>query len=86
MPRFRTQTAPIRHSDPQEPIHEEIAMLTPLNILSLDQGKLRRPATSEEDYFARYAPAPAPAADRPRWYALGLAWPLFGKRAEPAER
>lgn len=55
-------------------------MLTPLSILSLNQGNLSRKPTSEEEYFARYAEAPeVPAApQRPSFLHAGWFRELVG--------
>jgi hypothetical protein len=63
-----------------KPGHEEHAMLTTLSILSLDQGKLDRRPTSDEDYFARFPEASPPKAEPRPWYSLRFDWPLFGKQ------
>lgn len=58
-------------------------MLTTLSILSLDQGKLRPRPTSEEEYFARFAPKPVPK--RENWITLRFPRLLLRKPARQPE-
>jgi hypothetical protein len=54
-------------------VDQEPAMLTPLSILSRDQGKLDAKPLTEDAYYARFAgrPAKAPKVASPRaWYFL----------------